>query len=104
MATFDVWLGLSPSAVGDHPAAGDEACVGGSEEAGGGSNLPRITNTHERGRRCQVVEQALLLRGIGAGKVDEARRLDRARADDVDADAARLEIKRPAACKVAHCR
>src|ERR1700720_4984149 len=104
MATFDVWLDLSLSAVDEELGAGDEACVGGSEEDGGASNLPRITNTPERGRRGQVVEQALLLRGIGAGKVDEARRLDRARADDVDADAAKLEIKCPAACKVAHCR
>jgi len=40
----------------------------------------------EWGRRGQVVEHALLLRGIWAGKVDEARRVDRARADDVHAD------------------
>src|SRR5258705_7085723 len=103
MATFDVWLDLGLSAVDKEFGAGDEACVGGSEEGGGASNLPRITNTPEWGRRGQVVEHALLLRGIWAGKVDEARRVDRARADDVHADAARLEIKRPAACKVAHC-
>src|SRR5258708_27178379 len=104
METFDVWLDLSLSAVDEELGAGDEACVGGSEEGGGASNLPRITNTPERGRRGQVVEQALLLRGIGAGTVHEARRIDRARADDVAANDARLEVDRPAACKVAHCR
>src|SRR5258708_16322205 len=102
METFDVWLDLSLSAVDEEFGAGDEACVGGSEEDGGASNLPRITNTPERGRRGQVVEQALLLRGIGAGKVDEARRLDRSPPDDVDADAARLELQPPASSHVAH--
>src|ERR1700692_735747 len=43
MATFDVWLDLSLSAVDEELGAGDEACVGGSEEDGPIPVVPPVT-------------------------------------------------------------
>src|SRR5713226_8253264 len=101
MATFDVWLDLSLSAVDEEFGAGDEARVGGGEENRCARDVFGTTNAPEGDGRGHVVEQALLFRRIGAGQVNEARRLDGSRADDVHADAARLQIERPAPGKVA---
>src|SRR3989442_1515937 len=105
ITSMPVYSGASPR--GPEPQArrpalwrafgsGDEACVRGSEEDGGAGHVIGITDAPERDGRGHVVEQVLLLRCVGAGQVDEARCLDRAGADDIHADAARLQIERPA--------
>jgi hypothetical protein len=62
-------LGLS--AVDEEFGAGDEARVVGSQEDGGAGDVFGITNTPERNGGGQVVEHALLLRGV-ASKVRDA--------------------------------
>lgn len=60
-----------------------------------------VAHAAHRDARREVIQQALLLRGVRSRKPDEARCLRRAGADRIDTDIAVLQIENPASREVA---
>src|ERR1700693_6400022 len=92
------------AAVDEEFGAGDEARIIGSEENGGLGDLLGLADAAGRNLAGEIVEQAFLIGFVRAGQVDEARRMSRAGADDVDPDVAVLEVEDPASGEIAHRR
>ena len=72
--------------------------IGGQEQRGAG-NFVSFTDTPHGDQRGHIVEQALLLSGIGAGQFNQARRAGGAGAEGVDAHLAVFQVQNPVAGK-----
>jgi hypothetical protein len=95
-------LGLA--AVDKELGTNYEAGVVGSQKGDRLGDLVWVRDAADRHLSCHVVEKALLLGDVRASEAKQARRLHRAGADDVDADAAFLEVQCPTARQIAYCR
>src|SRR5258708_1043154 len=93
-------LGLA--AVDEEFGAGHEARIVRGEEGDRLGDLVRIADAADRDLGRHVVQQPLLLSGVRTGQTDKARGLHRTGADDVDSEAALLEVERPTPRQVAH--
>src|SRR5580704_9595877 len=86
-------LGLA--AIDEELGAGHEAGIVGGKEGDRLGDLVRVTDAADRDLGRHVVQQPLLLGGVRTGQPDKARGLHGTGADDVDPDAALLEVERP---------
>src|SRR2546422_394410 len=98
-----VGLDLGHAAVDEQLDAGDVAAVIGRQEERGLRDLVGAAHPPHRNRGHDILLELLDLR-LAQPQAIEARRLDRTRADRVDADPAPLEIDGPAARERAHRR
>src|SRR4051794_13843983 len=102
MACCPIRIAASPSylrraAVDEELRASDEAGMIGGKEQRGLGNFVGLSDTAQRHLCGHVVQQALLLRGLGPRQADQARCPRRAGAEHVDADASPLEVEDPVA-------
>src|ERR1700675_1986520 len=92
-------LGLA--AVDEELGAGHEARIIRGEESDRLGDLVGVTDAADRDLGRHVVQQPLLLSGVRTSQPNKARGLHGTRADNVDANAALLEVERPTPRQIA---
>jgi hypothetical protein len=93
-------LGLA--AVDEELSAGHEARIVRGKESDRLGDFIRVADPADWDLGRHIVEQPMLLGGVRTGQPDKAWGLHRAWTDDVDPDAALLEVERPPPRQIAH--
>ena len=93
---------MRDAAIDKQFGSGNEGRIAGSKVDRCPGDVFGLTHTSDGNLHRQVVEQALLLRVVGAGKADQTRGMYRPGRQGVDANRAALESLNPAASEVAN--